>query len=121
MSSVRRTAHKGAQRWNDQWWDFVKNGTPLTLEQRAAVREMKKKEQEAKASKPPLQFIIVKSTRYVDEAQTSAADAYAGPTCAKAGVEPGKVYDSFEAAQADAQKLSKRNPAGFDVLPLPVL
>lgn len=120
MASVRRTASQGAQRWNDQWWDFVKNGTPLTDEQRTAIAEMKQ-QQQARQNKTALQFIIVKSGRYIDEAQASPADAYAGPTCLKANVPPGKVYANFAAAQADAQKLTAHNPVGFEVLTLPVL
>lgn len=113
---ARKTAHTHAVRWNDQWWDYVKNGTPLPLEKRAAL-----KQKPAAPPPPALQFIIIKSSRYVDEAALTPADAYAGKTCERAGVEPGKVYDSFEAAQADAKVLSKRNPVGFDVLPLPTL
>lgn len=107
---ARQTAHAAARRWNDQWWDYVKNSTPLPQEQARPERQ---------PDKPVLQFIIVKGSRYLDETAATVLDAYAGPTCRRAGVPPGKVYTSFEAAQADAAKLTKKNAAGFDVLTLP--
>ena len=59
-------------------------------------------------------YIIMKSSRAFDGA--TAPWAYRGPTCASSGVMPGKVYDSKEAAQSDADRLTKHNPAGFVVL-----
>ena len=40
---------------------------------------------------------------------------YAGPTCAQAGVTPGKIYDTEQEAQIDADLLSFFNPIGFYV------
>lgn len=59
-------------------------------------------------------YIIMKSSRAFDGA--TAAWAYRGPTCSSADVELGKIYDSKEEAQADADKLTKHNPVGFVVL-----
>lgn len=108
---VRSKAHAAAVRWNNQWWDYVKHGTPLAAEKQAAVQEQKQH-----AQKSAMQFIIMKSTR-VDPDPTPES-AYRGPTCAGAGVEPGKVYDSFAAAEADAKKLTAHNSVGFVVLTL---
>jgi hypothetical protein len=38
---------------------------------------------------------------------------YTGPSCKKAGVEPGKIYTNLEEAQRDAVKLNYVNPVGF--------
>lgn len=108
---VRPKAHAAAVRWNNQWWDYVKHGTPLAAEKQAAVQEQKQQ-----AQKSAMQFIIMKSTRAFDA--PTPEWAYRGPTCAAAGVEPGKVYDRFEAAEADAKKLTEHNPVGFVVLTL---
>jgi hypothetical protein len=96
----------------------VKHGRPLDPAKKAELDAKKKARQQTVANKG-LRFVILKSTRYVDESTLSAADAYRGPTCARAKVEPGQVYESFEAAQADADKLSKFNSAGFDVHSIP--
>lgn len=40
---------------------------------------------------------------------------YAGPACNLAGVQPGKVYDSRDLAQKDADRLTACNPVGFEV------
>ena len=117
--SNRQLAHPAAVRWNGDWWDYVKHGRPLDPAKKAELAK-KKAEQAAKKNQKGLRFIIVKSTRYVDEAQLTAANAYRGPTCRKAGVEPGVVYSTFEAATADAQKLTQANSVGFDVYSLPV-
>jgi hypothetical protein len=108
---ARPKAHPAARRWNDQWWDYVKHGTPLAAEKQAAVATQKQQ-----AKKSLMQFIIMKSSRVVDT--PTPESAYRGPTCIRAGVEPGKVYDSFEAADADAKKLTHYNPVGFVVLTL---
>lgn len=113
----RPTARATAHNWNDSWWDYVKHGTPLDQKKREELAAKKKARQE-KVANTGLSFIILKSTRYVDETTLSAADAYRGPTCARAKVEPGLVYSSFENAQADADRLSKFNSAGFEVHPL---
>lgn len=62
----------------------------------------------------PIKYIIMKSSRAFDN--PTAAWAYRGPTCVSAGVELGKIYDSKEEAQIDADKLTKHNPVGFVVL-----
>jgi hypothetical protein len=60
-------------------------------------------------------FIIMKRSRAYEGA--TPLDAYSVPeTCACAGVEPGKVYNSRESAQVDADKLSRYNPIGFVVV-----
>ena len=43
---------------------------------------------------------------------------YAGPTCQKANVQPGRVYtdEEFSTACIDAAKLSDQNPVGFEVV-----
>jgi hypothetical protein len=61
-------------------------------------------------------YIIMKSSRAFDN--PTAPWAYRGPTCADAGVEPGKVYDNKAEAEIDAQKLTNCNPVGFVVLEL---
>jgi hypothetical protein len=43
---------------------------------------------------------------------------YQGWTCSVAGITPGQIYTDKELAEADAQKLSKANPVGFDVVPV---
>lgn len=58
-------------------------------------------------------YIIQKSTRAVDN--PTPRDAYSGPACEDARVEPGKVYDTFEDANIDCIKLGKVNPVGFVV------
>lgn len=62
----------------------------------------------------PTKYIIMKSPRAFDN--PTAEWAYRGPTCTVANVELGKIYDSKEEAQADADKLTKHNPVGFVVL-----
>lgn len=62
----------------------------------------------------PTKYIIMKSSRAFDN--PTAPWAYRGPTCAAARVEPGKIYDSKEEAETDADKLTKHNPVGFVVL-----
>jgi len=59
-------------------------------------------------------FIIMKSSRSYEG--VAPINAYSGPSCACAGVEPGKVYNSRESAQVDADKLSRCNPVGFVVV-----
>lgn len=108
---ARPKAHAAAVRWNNQWWDYVKHGTPLAAEKQVAVQEQKQQ-----TKKSAMRFIIMKSTRAVDD--PTPEWAYRGSTCERANVEPGKVYDSFEAAEADAKKLTKYNPVGFVVLTL---
>lgn len=58
-----------------------------------------------------LKYFIHKSSRM-------AKSPYTGPACKNAGITPGKEYDTREEAQADADKLSEVNPAGFVVDPL---
>lgn len=59
-------------------------------------------------------WIIVKASRIPRHPTTE--NAYKGPTSRLAGVEPGKVYDTHEAAQKDAVKLASWNRAGFVVI-----
>ena len=62
-------------------------------------------------------FILMKSTRSTRTG--TRLSAYRVPsTCRKAGVTPGKVYNSRKQAEADARKLGAVNPVGFDVVPL---
>lgn len=53
-------------------------------------------------------FFIRKSSR-------DSLIPYEGITCDQAGVTPGQYYPTYEAALADAEKLSQHNPVGFDV------
>ena len=64
----------------------------------------------------PTKYIIMKSSRAFDGVEPWAAWAYRGPTCADAGVTPGKVYDDKTEAENDAKKLTQHNPVGFVVL-----
>jgi hypothetical protein len=61
-------------------------------------------------------YIIMKKTRAVEN--PTKLNAYRGPACKEAGVQPGLVYISKMEAQEDAIKLGKINPVGFVVLPL---
>jgi len=63
----------------------------------------------------PGTWIIVKATRRIPRCPT-VEHAYGGPTARRAGVEPGKVYDTREGAQRDATKLASWNRCGFVVL-----
>lgn len=58
----------------------------------------------------PTKFYIVKAPRFYEGV------GYSGPACAKAGVEPGKLYDNMEDALSDAKKLTIFNPVGFRVV-----
>jgi len=63
------------------------------------------------------QWIIQKKTR--SRANPTKLNAYSNPdTCAQAGVTPGRVYTDKKKAEADAKKLSKANPVGFEVTQL---
>ncbi len=59
------------------------------------------------------QFIIVKLYHVTDRMQPT--DAYAGPSCDQAQVDPGKVYASRAEAKLDAQALSRYN-YGFAIV-----
>jgi hypothetical protein len=61
-------------------------------------------------------FIIMKKTRAVEN--PTRLNAYRGPACDDASVEPGQVYTSESEAVADAALLTNANPVGFVVLPL---
>ena len=64
-------------------------------------------------------FIIMKSSRALDDGKAKPSNAYSNPaTTKKAGVKAGHVYDSKEAAQKDAKKLGDANPVGFTVVKL---
>lgn len=64
-------------------------------------------------------FIIMKSTRALDDGKAQPSNAYSNPaTTKKAGVKAGHVYDSKEAAEKDAKKLGDANPVGFTVVKL---
>lgn len=123
------------RKWNDSWWGYIKRCEPLSPEKKAAVL-LQKQEAAKRAVKtqlsaapepvlgaespasqePALQFIIMKSSRAFDGATPEYA--YRGSTCERAGIEPGKVYSDFNAASADADKLTEFNPVGFVVLTL---
>lgn len=62
------------------------------------------------------QFIITKDTRLPAGTVVQATSAYSGPTCERAGVEPGRIYSSRAEAKPDAQLLSEFNGVGFYVL-----
>jgi hypothetical protein len=114
------------RKWNDGWWGYLKRREPLPPEKQIVVA--KQKQQAAKAveehdlekQKKQLRFIIMKRARAFEGA--TAEWAYRGSTCKKADVPPGKVYLDFDAAQADAERLTDYNPVGnafrFVVLPL---
>jgi len=59
-------------------------------------------------------FIIVKSSRL------GSTFPYSGPTCSRAGVEPGKVYTFVSEAQRDAARLAAHNPVGFKVIEIAI-
>ena len=64
-------------------------------------------------------FIIMKSSRALDDGKAQPSNAYSNPaTTRKAGVKAGHVYDSKEAAEKDAKKLGDVNPVGFAVVKL---
>ena len=64
-------------------------------------------------------FIIMKSSRALDDGKAQPSNAYSNPaTTKKAGVKAGHVYDSKEAAEKDAKKLGDANPGGFTVVKL---
>ena len=64
-------------------------------------------------------FIIMKSSRALDDGKAQPSNAYSNPaTTKKAGVKAGHVYDSKEAAEKDAKKLGDVNPVGFTVVKL---
>lgn len=63
----------------------------------------------------PEQYIIMKASRVPANPDARTFDAYSGPSCADAGIEPRKVYDSPEAAQADIEKLNRANGVGWSV------
>ena len=64
-------------------------------------------------------FIIMKSSRARPDGSATPLNAYSNPeTARRAGVEPGLIYTSREAAEADAQKLGRVNPVGFTVVRL---
>lgn len=55
-----------------------------------------------------MKYFIVKASR-------TSQWPYTGPTCRRAGVEEGKIYNTIEEAQKDAKQLTKYNPVGFKV------
>lgn len=55
-----------------------------------------------------MKYIIRKSSR-------DTLQPYSGASCAISGVPEGKVYEDRKEAMADAAKLSKVNPVGFEV------
>ncbi len=61
-------------------------------------------------------FIILKASRVPPTPLVREIDGYGGPTCADAGVDPGRVYLSRADAERDAKALSEVNPVGFRVL-----
>ena len=61
-------------------------------------------------------YIILKSSRWVHS--PSPKDAYRGPSCVRAGIKPGKLYNSRSAAEADRGHLNNVNPVGFVIVPV---
>ncbi len=59
-----------------------------------------------------IKWIINKSSRLISDIP------YAGPSCDSAGVEPNKIYENWQDAVTDAQKLTAVNPVGFVVIPI---
>lgn len=59
-----------------------------------------------------MHYIIRKASR-------SDLAPYAGSSCERAGVTPGRTYPSRTEAESDAQKLRQWNPVGFDVVERP--
>jgi hypothetical protein len=58
-------------------------------------------------------YVINKSSRLM------TTEPYSGPACDSAGVPQGKIYENWNDAVKDAQKLTEVNPVGFVVVPLP--
>ena len=55
-------------------------------------------------------YIINKASRH------NPSVGYSGPTCQRAGVYPGKVYQNKAEAEGDAALLQEMNPVGFIVI-----
>jgi hypothetical protein len=60
-------------------------------------------------------FIIYRQTKQPKETFT-AEDAYRGPACAYAGVEPGQVYEDRKAAEVDASWLFRSSSSNYRVV-----
>lgn len=60
-------------------------------------------------------YIIMKASRIPFDNTPKGRDAYQGITCEQADIEPGQIYDNYQKAQIDADKLSAINPVGFRV------
>jgi hypothetical protein len=58
-------------------------------------------------------FVLRKKSRWERNVRP-----YEGWSCERAGVTPGQIYTDESLAEADAVKLSKVNPVGFDVVPV---
>lgn len=67
------------------------------------------------------QYILMKASRspyrayFNEDGIAREIDAYDGPTCVRAGVVLGKVYDDLGDAIRDAYRLDARNGVGFRV------
>lgn len=57
-----------------------------------------------------ISYKIVKASRGDD------SPPYAGPTCRRAGIEPGKIYYYLSTAENFAARLADKNPVGFKVV-----
>jgi len=58
------------------------------------------------------------ATYHIHKKSRAPGTPYQGPTCDRAGVKPGRVYETEAEAQIDADKLSEVNPVGFEVSPI---
>ena len=56
------------------------------------------------------------SYKIVKASRTDDAPPYAGATCGRAGIEPGKVYYYLSTAENFARRLTAKNPVGFRVV-----
>lgn len=64
-----------------------------------------------------IMFIIYKETKQPKN-QFTAEDAYKGPACAYAGVEPGREYEDRKEAEVDASWLYRSSSATYKVVEL---
>jgi hypothetical protein len=59
-------------------------------------------------------FIIYRQTKQ-PKTQFTSEDAYRGPACAYAGVEPGQVYQDRKEAEVDASWLFRSSSSNYTV------
>ena len=53
---------------------------------------------------------------YIRKKDRDSRLPYSGPSCERAGVDPGKWYDDEDHAKRDAEALSSVNAVGFEVV-----